>query len=99
MKTVIWLIITQVLAILSLLPWLIFAGLSLLGFDSGYQLSAVLIVGTIWLYPLLPLGCAVYAWWLYWHGNQRGAIMSTSVPLVVVMPLLIYGTRALLSYL
>jgi hypothetical protein len=67
----------QALAILPLLPWLIFARLSLLGFDSSYKLSSVLIVGTIWL----SLGCAIRAWWLDWRGNQRGAVMSTSVPL------------------
>ena len=99
MKPVTWLIITQILAVLSLPPWLIFAALSLLGFDSGYQPSAVLIVGAIWLYPLLPLGCSILAWWLYRHGNRRGAVISTSVPLVVVVPLLLYGARAILSYL
>jgi hypothetical protein len=98
MKAVAWLIITQILAALSLLPWLIIAGLSLLAFDSGYGLSALLFVGVIWLYPLLPLGCAIRAWWLYQHGKLRGAIITTSIPLVVVLPLVLYGTWALLPH-
>jgi hypothetical protein len=61
MKAFTWLIITQVLAALSLFPWLIMAGLSLLAFDSGYGLPAMLFVAMVWLYPLLPLGCAIRA--------------------------------------
>jgi hypothetical protein len=98
MKAVMWLIITQILAALSLLPWLVIAGLSLLAFDSGEQLSAVLFVSVIWLYPLLSLGCAIRAWWLYRHGKLRGAVITTSIPLVVVLPLVLYGTLALLPY-
>jgi hypothetical protein len=97
-KAVTWLIITQILAVLSLLPWLVMAGLSLLAFDTGYELSAVLFVGVIWLYPLLPLGCAIRAWWLYRQGRLRGAIITTSIPLVLVLPLVLYGTWALLPH-
>jgi hypothetical protein len=97
MKAVFWLIITQILAALSLLPWLLIAGLSLLAFDTGYELSAVLLVSVIWLYPLLPLGCAIRAWWLYRHGKLRGALITTSIPLVVVLPLVLYGASILLA--
>jgi hypothetical protein len=98
MKAVTWLIITQLLGALSLFPWLIMAGLSVLAFDSGYGLSAVLFVAAIWLYPLLPLGCAVRAWSLYRHGKLRGAMITTSIPLVLVMPLVFYGIWALLPH-
>ncbi len=94
MKAVTWLIITQVLAVLSLFPWFIIAGLSLLAFDSGYRLSAILFVVFMWLYPLLPMGCAIRAWWLYLHGKVRGALITTSIPLVVVLPLVFYGASA-----
>jgi hypothetical protein len=97
MKTITWLIITQVLAILSLFPWLIMAGLSLLAFDSGYGPSAMLFVAVIWLYPFLPIGCAIRAWWLYRHGKLRGALITTSIPLVVMLPLVLYGAWALLA--
>jgi hypothetical protein len=98
MKAVTWLIITQGLAALSLFPWLIMAGLSMLAFDSGYGLSAVLFIVLMWLYPLLPLGCAIWAWRLYRHGKVRGALITTSIPLVVALPLVLYGARALLAY-
>ncbi len=97
MKAVTWLILTQVLATLSLFPWLIMTGLSLLAFDSGYHLSAILFVVLIWVYPLLPLGCAIRAWWLYRHDKVRGALITTSIPLVVVLPLMFYGIWALLA--
>lgn len=96
MKAVSWLIITQILAALSLVPWLIMAGLSLLAFDAGYGLPAMLFVAMIWLYPLLPLGCAIRAWWLYRHGKLRGAVITTSIPLVFVLPLVLYGAWAFL---
>src|SRR5690349_6167813 len=73
------------------------AGLSLLAFDSGYRLSAILFVVFIWLYPLLPIGCAIRAWWLYWHGKQRSALITTSIPLIVVLPLVFYGASAMLA--
>ena len=97
MKAITWLIITQILAALSLFPWLIIAGLSLLAFDSGYRLSAILFVVFIWVYPLLLLGCAIQAWWLYRHGKVRGALITTSIPLAVVLPLVFYGSSALLA--
>jgi hypothetical protein len=97
MKAVTWLILTQVLATLSLFPWLIIASLSLLAFDSGYRVSAILFVVLIWLCPLLPLGCAIQAWWLYRHDKVQGALIATSIPLVVVLPLMFYGIWALLA--
>jgi hypothetical protein len=96
-KAVIWLIITQILAVLSLFLWLIMAGLSLLAFDTGYKLLAMLFVAMSWLYPLLPIGCATLARWLYRHGKQRSSLITTSIPQVVVLPLVLYGAWALLE--
>jgi hypothetical protein len=98
MKAVTWLIITQLLAALSLSPWLIMAGLSVLALDSGYGLLAMLFVGIVWLYPLLPLSCAIRAWSLYRHGKLQGALITTSIPLVLVVPLVFYGIWALLPH-
>ncbi len=85
-----WLIISQVLALLSLLPWLVIAGLSVMAFDAGYSTEAVLFVGTIWAYPLLPLVCSGVAWILYVKHRTRGALIATSIPMLIVLPLMLY---------
>lgn len=53
--------------------------------DSGCRVSTILFINPIWLYPLLPIGCAIRAWWLYRYGQVRGAVITTSIPLAVVL--------------
>jgi hypothetical protein len=86
----IWLIVSQVLAALSLLPWLLIAGLSVMAFDAGFSTGAALFVGAIWAYPLLPLVCSVVAWVCYIKHRTRGAVIATSIPMLIVLPLLVY---------
>jgi hypothetical protein len=63
--------------------------------DSGCRLSTILFIILIWLYPLLPIGCAIRAWWLYRYGKVRGAVITTSSPLAVVLSLAFYGASVL----
>lgn len=85
-----WLIVSQVLAALSLLPWLLIAGLSVMAFDAGFTTEAALFVGAIWAYPLLPLACSIVAWVFYMKHRMRGAVIATSIPMVIVLPLMLY---------
>lgn len=85
-----WLIVSQLLGVLSLLPWLVIAGLSIMAFDAGFSTEAVLFVGAIWAYPLLPIGCSILAWVWYAKGRMRRAVIATSVPMVIILPLLLY---------
>ena len=85
-----WLLVSQVLALLSLLPWLVIAGLSVMAFDAGYSTEAAVFVGTIWAYPLLPLVCSIVAWVCYVKHRMRGAVIVTSIPMLIVLPLMLY---------
>lgn len=92
-----WLIISQLLELASLVPWLIIAGLSVMAFDSGYSKAAVLIVAAVWGYPVLLLICAVAAWVAYRRGSTTVALVSTSVPLLLAAPLVGYLMYASLT--
>jgi uncharacterized BrkB/YihY/UPF0761 family membrane protein len=58
----IWLIVSQLLAVVSLLIWIIIAGLSVMAFDQGSPPEAWAFGIGVWSYPLFPLVMAVGAW-------------------------------------
>ena len=73
----IWLIVSQLLAVASLFFWLLMAGLSVMAFDSGVTQEAWNIVIAVWLYPLFPLVMVIGAWIAYAkHRNRLAAILS-----------------------
>lgn len=49
--TLIWLIVSQLLALGSLLIWAVLAGLSVMAFDSGQSPAAWTFVLAVWAYP------------------------------------------------
>jgi len=53
----IWLIVSQLLAVGSLWFWALMAGLSVMAFDSGDSPEAWTFVLAVWAYPLLPRRC------------------------------------------
>jgi len=58
----IWLIVSQLLAVGSLWFWLIGAGLAVMAFDEGSSPEAWRFVIIVWAYPLFPLVMAIGAW-------------------------------------
>ena len=84
----IWLIVSQVLAVASLLFWLVVAGLSVMAFDLGESPQAWAFVITIWSYPIFPILMAIGAWIAYArHKNILSAIFSG---LTFALPLLLF---------
>lgn len=69
----VWLIVSQVLAVASLLLWLVVAGLSVMAFDSGETPQAWAFVITVWSYPIFPIVMAIGAWIAY---RRRRNILS-----------------------
>jgi hypothetical protein len=61
----IWMIVSQLLALGSLVIWLLMAGLSVMAFDSGVSAEAWTIVIAVWSYPIIPLGLVITAWIAY----------------------------------
>jgi hypothetical protein len=84
----IWLIVSQVLAVASLLLWLVVAGVSVMAFDSGESVQAWAFVITVWSYPIFPILMAIGAWIAYARRKNRlSAILSG---LTFALPLLFY---------
>ncbi|MEH7302616.1 hypothetical protein [Neobacillus drentensis] len=57
-----YLIISQILFALSLIPWFIIWGLSFMSFDSGVNLANGSFVIAITLYPVAVITCSILAW-------------------------------------
>ena len=84
----IWLIVSQSMALASLWIWAVVAGLSVMAFDSGQSPAAWTFVLTIWAYPLFPLVMAIGAWIAFaFRKNRLAAILSG---LTFAPPFLLY---------
>ena len=73
----VWMIVSQVLTLASLLIWLLVAGLSVMAFDSGVTKEAWTIVIAVWSYPIIPIVLVIAAWIAYARRrNKSAAILS-----------------------
>lgn len=86
--TLIWLIVSQILALISLFFWLVIAGLSVMAFDSGVTAGAWAFVIAVWSYPIWPLGFAIAAWIAYSRKRDRLAGVLTTLTFLPVLVLL-----------
>lgn len=87
----IWLIISQVLALASLIFWLLIAGLSVMAFDSGVTPEAWAFVIAVWSYPIWPVAFAIASWIAYARKKDRLAgilTVFTFLPVLVLFVLL-----------
>lgn len=75
----IWLIISQLLAVGSLFFWVLAAGFSIMAFDEGDKPEAWRFVLTIWAYPLFPLLMAIGAWVSFGFRKNRLAAVLTGL--------------------
>lgn len=80
----VYLIVSQVLFICSLLPWIIIWGMSFMSFDAGIGLYNSLFVLTITVYPLAIIICSILAW-IFRVKKKRFAIIINLVPLLWVI--------------
>ena len=72
--TLIWLIVSQLMALATLLFWVVAAGLSVMAFDEGSSPEAWRMVLTVWAYPLFPLTMAIGAWIAFVFRKNRLAV-------------------------
>jgi len=85
----IWLIVSQVLALASLFFWLLMAGLSVMAFDSGVTQDAWNFVIAVWLYPIWPIVFAVAAWLAYARKKDKLAGVLTTLTFLPILVLII----------
>ena len=75
--TLIWLIVSQLIALATLAFWVLVAGLSVMAFDEGSSPEAWRFVIAVWAYPLFPLVMAIGAWVAFaFRKNRLAAILS-----------------------
>lgn len=88
-----WMVSTQLLSLLSLLPWVVAATISLMAFDTPGATERWGVWATViavWLYPLFPLGCAALAWVAFARRRLRRAVVWTTLPLLPTLAMLGY---------
>ena len=85
----IWLIASQLLALLSLIFWLVVAGLSVMAFDAGVTTQAWTFVIAVWSYPIWPIGFAIAAWIAYARKKDRLAGILTTFTVLPVLVLIV----------
>ncbi|MDF2963799.1 MAG: hypothetical protein K0S39_5534 [Paenibacillus sp.] len=81
-----FLIISQLIYLLCMVPWLVVWGLSFMGFDNGVSLVNVSIVLAIGVYPIAVIICSIIAWLLR-SRRKRTAIIVNLVPCLWVIGL------------
>ena len=94
----IWLIVSQLLALLSLVFWLLAAGLSVMAFDWGVTREAWTIMIAVWSYPIWPLVFTIAAWIAYARKKDMLAAILTTFTFLPVLLLLIFIVVANLFY-
>jgi len=71
----VWLILSQALAVASLLIWFVGAGMSMMSVGADGDLPAWVLA--IWCYPIFPLGMSIASWIAYnRRKNRLAAILS-----------------------
>jgi hypothetical protein len=85
---VIWLILSQLLALGSLVIWLVIAGLSVMAFDQGSTPEAWTFVIAVWSYPIIPLALGIGAWIAF--AKRRNVLAGILSGLTFAPPILFY---------
>ncbi|MBN1450209.1 MAG: hypothetical protein JW963_04265 [Anaerolineales bacterium] len=85
---VIWLILSQLLAVASLLIWTLVAGLSVMAFDSGVTKEAWTFVIVVWSYPIFPLLMVIGAWIAF--ARRKNTLSAIFSGLSFAPPILLY---------
>ena len=82
---IVWLAISQLLAVGSLIPWLAYAILSYFAVvnNGGYSVWEVIFVSVTFAYPVVVVVCAIRAWVLFRAHKDRQALIATSLFLII----------------
>lgn len=86
----IWLIVSQLLALASLVFWLVIAGLSVMAFDAGVTQEAWNFVIAVWSYPIWPIAFAIAAWIAYVRRRDRLAGILTTLTFLPVLLFILF---------
>jgi hypothetical protein len=94
----IWMILSQIIMGLGLLPWLVASMMSIMAFDGGASAQTYLFVGSIWSWPVFAIALSGIAWWRWRKGNVWLPAILTTIPLLPVVLLLMVMTGTFPSF-
>ncbi|TLS36005.1 hypothetical protein [Pseudalkalibacillus caeni] len=80
----IYLIVTQLIYLISLVPWFVILGLSFMSFDNGVNAYNIAFVSSISAYPLAVIVCSIISWFLR-EGKKRVAVIVNLFPVLWVI--------------
>jgi hypothetical protein len=95
----IWMIVSQVLTVTTLVAWLGMAGLSFMAFDAGVTPQATTFVTVILAYPIFPLALVIAAWIAFARHKDRlaGILSGLSFSLPVLVYIVLGAAAVLIS--
>ena len=95
----IWMIVSQVLTVGTLVAWLGMAGLSFMAFDAGVTPQATTFVTVILAYPVFPLALVIAAWIAFARRKDRlaGILSGLSFSLPVLVYIVLGAIAVLIS--
>ena len=95
----IWMIVSQVLTVGTLVVWLGMAGLSFMAFDAGVTHQATTFVSVILAYPVFPLALVIAAWIAFARHKDRlaGILSGLSFSLPVLVYIALGAAAVLIS--
>ncbi|WP_391560828.1 hypothetical protein [Robertmurraya sp.] len=79
-----FLIITQILYVLSLLPWFVIWGMSFMSFDAGIGFYNSLFVLIITLYPVAVIVSSILSW-VFHRKRKKLSVILNLIPMVWVI--------------
>ncbi len=87
-ESAVWLIVSQVIGVLAIFPWLLYIGGASLAAALGTSDRALLanIFYLVASYPLVLLVCIITAWILFRLKKHKTANIVTSIPMIYVVP-------------
>jgi hypothetical protein len=86
----IWLIVSTLLYVLSLIPWFYILIFSPMAFDAGYTMAAMVFIYLLLAYPVFLIVCVVLAWIFYKFSKDIAAWIMASLPLIVILASMVY---------
>ncbi len=91
--TLAWLVLAQIGALLTLLPWFYLAALSALDLQINDATSDRTLALFLLSYPVVPLVCSIGAWYCYYVRRFAVAAAIMPLPLIAMMAVLywLYG--------
>jgi hypothetical protein len=82
-----FLIISQIFYLISIIPWFVIWGLSFMSFDGGVTFSNGVYVLVITLYPIAVIICSILSW-VFRVKRKRLSLIFNLIPLIWVISFL-----------